>query len=142
MRLRLSPVVAGILAGLGILVFYLGVLALFESYGFALSEFARLWKWLLPLAAGFGTQIGLYTSMRHDPVLNSGVATSGTVSGGSMVLCCSHFILNALPLAGLAGLSLFLMAYQKFFFGIGIVSSIVGIILMLNHNRKVKRGLC
>ena len=58
----------GILTGLGILAFYLSVLTIFQSYGFALSEFNRLWIWLIPLAIGFGTQIGLYTSIKHDAI--------------------------------------------------------------------------
>ena len=79
----------GILAGLGILAFYIFVLTLFQSYGFALYEFKRLWIWLVPLAAGFGTQIGLYTSIKQDAAMNRGIAASGTISGGSMLVCCT-----------------------------------------------------
>ena len=133
----------GILAGLGILISYISVLTIFQSYGFALSEFRRLWVWLVPLAVGFGTQIGFYTSIKHDATVNRGMATSGTVSGGSMIACCSHYLLSIIPLVGITGLSAFtsfLMAYQKAFFSIGILSSIVGIGLMLNHKRKMKGG--
>lgn len=135
----------GTLAGLGILAFYISVLTFFQSYGFALYEFNRLWIWLVPLAIGFGTQIGLYTSIRHNATIRTGAATSGTISGGSMVLCCSHYLFNIIPIIGITGLSgfgSFLMAYQKAFFSIGILSSITGIALMLNHKRKMKGGDC
>ena len=131
----------GILAGLGILIFYISTLTIFQSYGFAISEFKRLWMWLLPLSIGFGAQIGLYISIKHDVIMNRGIATSGTISGGSMVACCSHYLLSVIPLIGIAGLSaltLFLMTYQKAFFSIGIASSLTGIILMLYHKRKMK----
>ena len=58
-----------------------------------------------------------------------------------MIACCSHYLLNIIPLIGITGLSAFtsfLMAYQKAFFSIGIASSILGIILMLNHKSKMK----
>ena len=143
MKVDVKALVYGILSGVGILAFYISVLTIFQSYGFALSEFKRLWIWLVPLAIGFGTQIGLYTSIKHDAIVNRGMATSGTISGGSMVACCSHYLLNIIPLIGITGLSAFtsfLMTYQKAFFSIGIASSIVGITMMLNNKRKMKGG--
>ncbi len=144
MEINIRALAYGILAGLAILAFYISVLTIFQSYGFALYEFKRLWIWIVPLAIGFGTQIGLYTSIKHDATMNHGVAASGTISGGSMVVCCSHYLLNIIPLIGITGLtafSSFLMTYQKVFFSIGILSSIVGITMMLNHKRKMKGGL-
>lgn len=133
----------GVLSGLVILLFYISVLTIFQSYGFALSEFKRLWIWLVPLSIGFGTQIGLYASIAHDATIKAGVATSGTISGGSMLACCSHYLASIIPLIGVAGLSAFtsfLMTYQKAFFSIGIASSVMGIALMLRHKRKMKGG--
>lgn len=135
----------GIISGIGILMFYISILTIFQSYGFALYEFKRLWMWLVPLAIGFGTQIGLYTSIKHDATIKTGTATSGTISGGSMVVCCSHYLLGVIPLIGIAGLSsltVFLMTYQKAFFSIGIVSSVMGISLMLYHKKNMKGGSC
>ena len=129
----------GILAGVGILAFYIIVLTVFQGFGFALYEFRRLWFWLIPLSVGFGTQIGIYTSIR------AGAAVSGTISGGSMIACCSHYLINIIPIIGITGLSAFssfLMAYQKIFFSIGILSSIAGITLMLGHKIKMKGRRC
>ena len=144
MKINGKALAYGILAGLGILAFYISVLIFFESYNFALYEFKRLWVWLVPLAIGFGAQIGLYASIKHDATINHGVATSGTLSGGSMIACCSHYLLSILPLIGITGLSAFtsfLMTYQKAFFSIGILSSVAGIVLMSNHRKKMKEGL-
>lgn len=141
MEINKKALVYGIAAGLGILAFYLSVLTIFQSYGFALYEFKRLWIWLVPLAIGFGTQIGLYTSIRHDATVNGGMAASGTISGGSMVACCSHYLISIIPIIGITGLTTFtsfLMVYQKAFFSIGILSSIVGIALMLKHKRTMR----
>jgi hypothetical protein len=74
-------------------------------------------------------------------MLTGTVAASGTVSGGSMVACCSHFLLNMIPIAGVSGLAIFLVKYQAWFLGVGIVSNIIGISFMLNHKRKMKGGL-
>lgn len=145
MKINGKALIYGILSGLGILAFYISILTIFQSYGFALYEFKRLWVWLVPLAVGFGTQIGLYASIKHDAAVNGGMAASGTISGGSMVACCSHYLLSIIPIIGITGLSaltLFLMTYQKAFFSIGILSSIVGIGLMLNHKKKMKGGAC
>lgn|SRR3989338_992157 len=134
----------GLLAGFGIIAFYILILTLFQSYGLAVYEFKRLWFWIVPLAVGFGAQIGLYNSIKHDASINTGAAASGTVSGGSMLACCSHYLIGILPFIGISGLTAltsFLMTYQKAFFMIGIASSIVGIILMIKHKKKMKGGI-
>ncbi len=145
MKINRKALVYGTAAGLGILLLYISVLTLFQSYGFAFYEFKRLWPWLVPLAIGFGTQIGLYTSMQYDSSVKAGAATSGTISGGSMIVCCIHYPLSIIPIIGITGISLFtsfLMSYQKAFFLIGIASSVIGIALMLRHKDAMKGGIC
>lgn len=137
-----KPSLYGIFAGAGILAFFLLILTMFQSYGFALYEFKRLWFWLVPLSIGFGTQIGLYSSIKHSAIANAQIAGTGGVSGGSMLACCSHYLLNIIPIIGISGLTSFLMAYQKWFFGIGIASSAFGISLMIRHKNKMKGGNC
>ncbi|MBS3065893.1 hypothetical protein J4229_02495 [Candidatus Pacearchaeota archaeon] len=145
--IKIKPIVWGILATMGIILFYISVLSIFSGFSFALSQFKSLWIWLLPLALGFGTQIGLFMSIKNNACVRKDVATSGTISGGSMVVCCSHFLFNFIPILGLPVLGSLLMTYQKVFFGIGIISSIIGIFIlinhkneMLNHKNKVKGG--
>jgi len=139
---RSNAVLYGILAGLGLLVFYLAVISFFQGVELAFLNLRNLWYLIFPLAIGFGTQIGLYFSIKHTAALTGTVAGTGGVSAGSMVACCSHFLLNVIPFAGAAGLATILMSYQKWFLGIGILSSAMGIGIMIRHKRKMKRGLC
>lgn len=133
-----NSVLHGILAGLGLLLFYIGVVSIFQGIEFAFFNLRSLWYLVFPLSIGFGTQIGLYTSIKHTAALTGTVAGTGTVSAGSMVACCSHFLLNIIPIVGLSGIAVFLAAYQKEFLGLGILSNILGISLMLRHRRKMK----
>ena len=132
----------GLLAGVGLLVFYISVLSIFQDFNFAISNFKSLWYWIIPLVAGFGTQIGLYASIRHTAQLTATAAGTGSVSAGSMIACCSHFLLNIIPIVGFSGIALFLMQYQKWFFTIGIISNAIGIAFLLNHKNKMKGGRC
>ncbi len=136
-----NSVLYGILAGIGLLAFYLTVVSFFQSVEFAFLNLRSLWYLVFPLAAGFGTQIGLYSSIKHTAAMTGTVAGTGGVSAGSMVACCSHFLLNVIPIVGLSGIALFLASYQKEFLSIGILSNIVGIGIMLNHKNKMKRGI-
>ena len=133
-----NSVLYGILAGLGLLLFYLTVVSIFQGIDFAFLNLRSLWYLIFPLAAGFGAQIGIYTSIKHTAALTGTVAGTGGVSAGSMVACCSHFLLNVIPIVGVSGLALFLTAYQKWFLVIGIISNIIGISVMVKHKRKMK----
>ena len=137
-----NSVFYGVIAGTLLLLFYLAVLSFFQGFEFSISNFRELWYFIVPLATGFGIQIGLFVSIKHNAVLNAEVTTSGGVSGGSMVVCCTHFLLNAIPILGLSGLATFLMAYQKWFFTIGIISNVIGIGILINHKKKMKRSEC
>lgn len=131
----------GVLAGLGLLVFYLVVVSIFQGISFAFLNLRSLWYLIFPLAIGFGTQISLYASIKHTAALTGTVAGTGGVSAGSMVACCSHFLLSAIPIVGLSGIAIFLAAYQKEFLGIGILSNLIGISIMLNHKKKMEGGI-
>ena len=130
----------GILAGIGLLLFYLTIVSIFQGVKFAFLNLRSLWYLILPSIIGFGTQIGLYFSIKHTAQLTGTVVGTGSISGGSMIACCSHFLLQAIPFAGIAGLSLFLVKYQAWFLIVGIISNIFGITVMLKHRRKMKGG--
>ena len=132
-----NAVLYGILAGLGLIIFYLSVVSFFQGIEFAFLNLKSLWYLIFPLIIGFGTQIGLYFSIRHTAQMTGTVAATGTISGGSMVACCSHFLLQMIPLVGISGLSIFLAKYQSWFLVIGILSNLFGISIMLRHKRKM-----
>ena len=138
---RSNATLYGLMAGVGLLVFYLGVVSIFRGIEFALLNLRGLWYLIFPLAAGFGIQIGLYFSIKHTAQITGTVAATGTISGGSMVACCSHFLLQIIPLAGASILATFLAEYQPWFLVIGIISNIIGIFIMLKHKKKMKGGM-
>ena len=141
MESKNNSVLYGLLAGLGLLIFYLSVVSIFQGIEFAFLNLRNLWYLIFPLAIGFGIQIELYFSIKHTAQLTGTVAATGTISGGSMIACCSHFLLQIIPLAGISVLSTFLAKYQPWFLVIGIISNIIGIFIMLKHKRKMKGGM-
>lgn len=137
-------------ASAALLIVYIGILTLAESFSHAVQQFGLLWYLMVPLVIGFGIQIGLYFYIREGFKLMAASATgsaaaSGGVSAGSMILCCLHHVTDVLPIIGLSAASLFLSQYQEFFLVLGIFSSIIGILLMLNimqkHGLHKKEGM-
>lgn len=135
-----NSVLYGLLAGLGLLLFYLTIVSIFNNIEFAFMNLRGLWYLLFPLAAGFGTQIGLYASIKHTATITGAVAGTGGFSAGSMIACCSHFLLNMIPIIGLSGLALFLVKYQSWFLGVGIISNVIGITILIKHKRRMKNN--
>lgn len=131
----------GIAGGLALLAIFVGVVLASSPWDFALYEFGRLWYWALLLAAGFATQLGLFTFIRarireRSGAATAGVAASGAVSTGSMVACCAHGVANILPFLGLSAAAVFLARYQIPLILLGVFSSLVGITVMLGTIKR------
>jgi len=137
-----NSILYGTLAGTGILLFYITIISIFQGTAFAFMSLRNLWYFIFPLAIGFGTQIGLYTSIAHTATMTGTVAGTGGISAGSMLACCSHFLLQMIPFLGLSGLAVFLTKYQTSFLSVGIISNVIGISILINHRRKMKGGNC
>ncbi|PJA70249.1 hypothetical protein CO155_01240 [Candidatus Pacearchaeota archaeon CG_4_9_14_3_um_filter_35_19] len=140
-----NSILYGLLAGAGLLVFYLAVVSAFQGMEFAFINLRSLWFLVFPLAIGFGWQVGLFASIKHTAQINGIVAGTGAVSAGGMLACCSHFLLNMLPFLGAAGLATVLMEYQAWFLGVGLLANVAGIRFMLKHKKKMKKmkgGCC
>lgn len=135
-------IIIGIIASLLLLSVYFIILSIASSFFHALEQFGQTWYWILPLAMGFGLQVGLYFYIRASFRLKqmasptAVVAASGGITTGSMVACCLHYLVNVIPLIGLAGASIFLIKYQSFFVVIGIFSNLIGITIMLEIIQK------
>lgn len=119
------------------LLLYFGILGAISGGSFAISEFAKFWYYVVPLAAGFGVQVGLYARLRE--VVTAGgaskgvVAASGSVSGAAMVSCCAHYLANIVPVLGASGLVTFAARYQVEFFWIGLLFNAAGIAFVANR---------
>lgn len=126
------PVLTGLLGVAGLLVFYIGVLTLSNSFSHAVNEFQRFWYLIFPLVGLFGVQMGVFAyMMRQATVSGSSVAATGGVSGGAMVACCLHHVFELLPFLGMTGVALMLADHQASFLTIGILSGVMGLVWML-----------
>ena len=124
-------------AGYGALAFglllaaYFSLLTVISGWKFTLSQFYDFWFYIVPLAAGFGVQVALYTRLRHllhgSTHAKAVMATSGTTSTAAMVSCCAHYLVNVAPVLGATGIVTFAAQYQVEFFWLGIAFNAAGI---------------
>jgi len=126
------------IAGAGALVaiFFTIVTLSNGSLSSAQDEFKRIWYWAVLLAGGFGLQLGLIVYLKnvvqdHMPGATAEVAASGTISTGSMVACCSHALVNVLPILGVSAAAAFLARYQLPLLLLGVFSNLVVLTIML-----------
>lgn len=100
----------------------------------------KYWLLLVLLIGGFGLQVGLFTYFKGlNAISCSTTVASGGISGISMILCCSHYLLNVLPflgsVVGIAGLAA-LSRYTVYFLWLGIISNAVGIGVIYYQRNK------
>ncbi len=144
-------VIHGIIASMALASVYFAILTAVQSFSHAIQQFATIWYFMIPLIAGFGIQVGLYSYIRsslHSKAKpndakgvyasSAGVAASGGVSTGSMIACCAHHLTDVLPLIGFSAASLFLTKYQTPLILLGVFSSLIGTIYMLEMIQKHK----
>jgi len=127
----------GILAAAGLLALYAITMTLLSGWAAAVEQFLALWYLMIPLAIGFGIQVGLYTKMKATLRSKSMMTTSGATSGAAMLACCAHHATDVLPFLGLSGISIFLTRYQAplLLGSIGINS--IGICIMHKHLKRI-----
>ncbi len=132
---------AGMVALLGV---YFVVLTLVSGWSFAKDQFSQFWYFIVSLALGFGIQIGLYVYLRG--LIKNGRGTggilgvTGTASGAAMISCCTHYIINLLPILGVAGVVTFIAQYQVQLFWVGLLFNLGGIVYMVSRIVKYKRA--
>lgn len=142
MLVRINPVLAGFLASLGLVLFYFLTLGLTTNdWQFPLNQFGNYKYLMAALVLGFGIQVGLFQYLRlaKQKASGVGVAVSSGVSGVGMVACCAHHLTEIVPILGLSGLSLVLASYQKELLVLGVLTNMVGIILMV---KRIKEARC
>lgn len=136
-----KSILFGFLGGFALLAIYFIILTILNGPSHILTQIEDIWYWILILVFGFGIQIGLYSfikmSLKAKVTTETGsAAASGGISTVSMIACCAHHLTDVLPLIGLSVASLFLVKYQVPFIIVGIVSNVIGIILMLNTMKE------
>ena len=126
------PLQFGIGACVLLLAVYFGVVSLISGMDFALEQFATFWYFIVPLALGFGIQVGLYIYLRNlvgqHGTSGKVVAVSGTTSTAAMVSCCAHYLTNILPILGVTGILAVVAEYQVELFWVGLAFNAAGIL--------------
>jgi len=128
----IRPFQTGTLAFMLILAVFFGVVSLISGRDFAFEQFSEFWYFIVPLALGFGIQVGLYTYLKNlvgkHGASGKVVAVSGTTSTAAMVSCCAHYLVNILPIMGLTGFLTVVAEYQVELFWLGLAFNAVGIL--------------
>lgn len=143
-RRRWRPFVFGLLAALGLLAFYLGVITFAQGWEHALQQLVEDRWFVGAIAAGFGTQMGLFTYLRglHTSAPAGGVAASTGTSTTAMLACCAHHLTEILPILGLSGAAVFLNLYKAPLLWLGIVMNLVGATYLLRQIRRQQQMTC
>ncbi|MBI5658148.1 MAG: hypothetical protein HZC43_01055 [Nitrosomonadales bacterium] len=128
----LMPLQFGAGALVLLLAIYFGVVSLISGMDFALDQFATFWYFIVPLALGFGVQVGLYTHLKNlvgqHGASGKAVAVSGTTSTAAMVSCCAHYLANIVPILGVTGFLTVVAEYQIELFWLGLAFNATGIL--------------
>ena len=137
------PTGFGMLAFGLLLAAYFGVLTLVSGWKFTVSQFSDFWYYIVPLGAGFGLQVALYTRLRQllyrSKDARTVMAASGTTSTAAMISCCAHYLVNVAPVLGATGLVTFATQYQVEFFCVGLAFNAAGIAYIGNKLWKATK---
>ncbi len=143
-RVALS-IALGLTGALALTGLYLGIVAWAQGPAHALELLwgDRLFVGLI--AAGFGTQVGLFAYLRllQRAMARESVALAGAgtaTSSVAMVACCAHHLADVLPIVGLSGLAVFLVDLRTPIMLLGIATNLVGIAVMLRQLRRIRGG--
>lgn len=130
-----------------LLAIYFAVVSMISGMDFALEQFTKFWYFIVPLALGFGIQVGLYAYLKQlvgqHGASGTVVAVSGTTSTAAMVSCCAHYLVNILPVLGVTGFLTIVAEYQIELFWLGLTFNAAGILYIvpkvINAAREYKK---
>ena len=126
-----KPLASGTAAFSLLLVIYFGVLTLVSGWSFTVSQFTDYWPYIVTLALGFGTQVGLYFYLKqlseHHHHAQHMLAATGTTSTAAMLACCAHYLTNILPVLGIIGMVSLIAQYQIQLFWISLAFNAAGL---------------
>ena len=143
-KIILSSAFKGFLAASLLLIFYFATVTLISGWDFNKSQFAKYWYFILSLALGFGIQVALYFYLRdisRQNISTKVLATTGTTSAAAMVSCCSHYLVNILPIVGISGFVTLVVQYQIQLFWFGLIANLAGVLYVTNRVVKFTKGL-
>lgn len=147
--MRIKAAIYGAAGGFALLGIYFLITGLISGPAFALSQFRTYWYFLVLLSLGFGIQFSLYILIKEkvknarldEQARQAGgrvVAASGGTSAVAMISCCSHYLVNILPLLGATAFLSLTAQYQVQIFWIAIAFNLFGIFIMLRRIKSIK----
>jgi len=142
--LGLRSIAAGLLGATALISLYLGIISLAQGIDHALEQLATDALFVGLIAAGFGTQIGLFAELRavdrrHRAATAVTAAGTGT-SAAAMLACCAHHLVDLLPLVGLSAAAVFLNAYKTPLFLVGIGMNVIAIVVIARQLQRARRA--
>lgn len=144
MEAKIKGVIWGVSVMIVVILINWSVLSLLSFPLMAMNIINQYWYLLVLLIGGFGLQVGLFVYYNTMNAIGCGTTVvSGGISGFSMILCCSHYLLNLLPFLGaVVGISALaaLSKYTPHFLWLGVISNVIGIsVLYYQKNKYSKR---
>lgn len=141
MKTIYKSILLGTVSSLALLVLYFAIMSISRSsLSEAFSQLYYLRFWVVTLVLTFGIQVGMYVYIRDcnnkHIIGGKSTAVSTATSGTAMLACCAHHLSDILPFIGLSLVAGFLSKYQSWFFGLGIVSNLAGIGMLMRKLRK------
>lgn len=148
-NLKRNSIIWGFASSAMLLAVYFTAVGLISGIRFAGSQFSQNWYFIVGLAFGFGIQVSLYVYLKQL-IKNRSVSTSdtkktvaitGMTSTLSMISCCAHYLVNILPILGIAGTLSIISQYQKELFGIGLLFNLFGISYIIRQIIRFKKQI-
>lgn len=143
-RRATKPVAVGLVASLGMLAVYLGIITLLQNWEHAVQQLAEDRWYIAVIALGFGAQVGLFNYLHalHAQVTSGPVAASTGTSTVAMLACCAHHVTDVLPLLGVAGVVAALDLYKTPLLRLGIGLNTVGVVYLVRKICHAQRMAC
>jgi len=139
------PATIGSFATAALLTIYFGVLTLLSGWSFTLSQFEEFRPYILALAVGFGAQVGLFVYLKRMHTRHGAgrgaIAVSGTASTAAMLACCTHYLVNLVPMLGAAGLVTLAAQFQTELFWVGLAFNGAGLAYISAQIIRSKRHI-
>ncbi len=138
------PIVAGLIAADTLLALFVILVTSISGWATTKSQFSQYWYYLVPLAVGFGIQVGLYVYLREvvkRMMSKKVMAVTGSTSTATMISCCAHYLVNILPIISAAGVAAFIGQYQARLFWVGIAFNLSGIAFIARQVVRARRHL-
>jgi Cu+-exporting ATPase len=129
----------GVAASLGLLLLYALTMTALAGWSAAVAQFRTLWYLMIPLALGFGIQVGLFIKLKQamKQKQQATLAASGTAAGAGMLACCAHHAADLLPILGVSAAATLVARYQVPLLVLSLLINLAGIALMKKHLTQI-----